>query len=1442
MQREYLTCPGRKWLFLFWILIPISAWAQIPLPESRIVQAVSETALVTLRGNTHPLAQPQYDQGAAPPDLPMARMLLVLKRSDAQESALQKLLDDQQDPNSAKYHQWLTPDLFGGQFGPSDQDIQKITAWLLSHGFQITQIGRGRTTIEFSGTALQVQQAFHTAIHKYAMNGEVHWGNVSDPQIPEALIPVLTGVVSLHNFPKRPMHHVAGAFSRSRATGQVKALNPDFTLPDTYHCGVSGNCYLVGPYDFAEIYDVLPLWSASPAIDGTGQSIAIVGVSNINIQDVRDFRNLFGLPANDPQIILNGPDPGLVTGAETEADLDVEWSGAVATGATIKLVVSTSTNGTDGVDLSALYVVENNVAPVLSESFGECELFLGTAGNSFENVIRQQAAAEGITFITSSGDEGSATCDRFSGTTPDPVTHGLNVTGLASSPYGVAVGGTDFANFGPVFKFGVQSPYWGQNNDTHQASVLGYVPETTWNSSCTNSAFVVLNWGANAEAVCNNVQLPTRVIARGGGGGKSNCTTSDGVNKTSCTGGYAKPSWQVAPGVPLDGARDVPDVSLFASGGFMDSAYILCEADQIGNQSCSLNALDSTFLGVGGTSASAPAFAGVMALVNQFTNSTGQGNANYVLYKMASLQSQKTLNCNASGAPASGCIFNDVTAGTIAMPCTSGSPDCTVSRSGDAYGILTGYNAGTGYDVATGLGSVNAFNLVHNWILPAHPSSTTLLLNNGNPVSISHGQSVPFSVGVTPNAASGEVALIASPTGSGLIQMAEASVQNGAATGTTNSLTGGNAYQVTAHYAGDGVYAPSVSNPVTVTVSPEPSKTLISIPVFDPTTGKETGNTPTSLVYGSPYIARVDVGNAQAAITFPPRVICIPQSCPTGSITLADSLNGGPSTPLGATGIFPLDIEGKAEYPSIQLAGGTHQLSASFPGDSSYNSSSGSYALLVTPAPTQLSALNLGGDQNTGSPVYMSTLVSSSVFFGAAPTGQITFYDGTTPIPGIVTLSGQPGTANTTSSLFASLNTTFTTNGSHLLSAKYGGDANYAGGASATTNLMEFYPTTVAEIANPANINLGQSVTVTATVTGGSKVPPMTGTFQFYPSVGNPSIPSPAKLTQGTDANGNQILTATAVTTPQSSDSVQLNYSGDTNYSPSIGYVLINVTIPDFSLGTSSPMLAMNAGQSGTTTLTVTPQSNISSTVAVTCDVSAIAGASCSMNPVSPLSLSNGATASTLLTVTTLPPSNSSTTTFVPAPRSILRTVPPPTRWLMVVTDGLAILILSLWPRRKRRHFATSLGMVGLLCLVIGCGAGSANNGGGGGGGGGNVPTPTSLTFTTPGVKVQLGASLTLSAKVASTQPSPTSGTVTFLDAGAPIAYANVANGTASASISYLSVGTHVLTAQYSGDTNNLPSSTKGFINQVITGTTQIYISGATSVLSHLMPISVTIQ
>ncbi|HLW79122.1 MAG TPA: protease pro-enzyme activation domain-containing protein, partial [Terriglobia bacterium] len=418
-------------LLLLSLLLAVGAAAQSIHVPARVTQPVDVQKLVRLGGNTHPLARPEFDRGAAPDSLPMERMLLVLQRSADQEAALRRLLDDQQVKSSPSYHRWLKPGEFGEQFGPADADVQAVTGWLTSQGFEVKRVAAGRTVIEFSGTAGLVRQALHTEIHKYAVNGEEHWANANDPAIPAALAPVVAGVASLYNFPRRPLYRRLGAFSRNKATGQVRPL---FTFN-----GGSGDLFGLGPADFATIYNVQPLWQAGT--DGTGQTIAIVAQTNINLQDVRDFRTMFGLPANDPKIVLNGPDPGITDpNNEGESDLDAEWAGGVAKNATIDLVVSESTESSLGVDLSALYIVDNNLAPVVSVSYGFCEAVVGNAGNAYYNALWEEAAAQGMTVLVAAGDSGSAVCDESS--FENAATQGLAVSGLASTPFNVAVGGT----------------------------------------------------------------------------------------------------------------------------------------------------------------------------------------------------------------------------------------------------------------------------------------------------------------------------------------------------------------------------------------------------------------------------------------------------------------------------------------------------------------------------------------------------------------------------------------------------------------------------------------------------------------------------------------------------------------------------------------------------------------------------------------------------------------------------------------------------------------------------------------------------------------------------------------------------------------------------------------------------------------------------------------
>lgn len=1013
--------------------------AQTNLAPPRITQAIDAAHLTVLQGNVNPLAQARFDRGAAPSSLPMQRMLLVLKRSAQQEGTLDALLQQQQDASSPNYHHWLTPQQFGQQFGPSDQDIQTITSWLESQGFQLDQVSNGRTVIEFSGTAGEVQAAFHTAIHQYLVNGENHWANSSDPAIPSALTPVVAGIDTLYNFPRRPLYHLAVNPRGPIAIGGMKPNSSEYTFPNPCYATSNPFCnFALGPCDFATIYNVLPLWNQTPAIDGTSEKIAIMGESDISTSDIESFQKFFGMPVKDPTIIMDGPDPGTVPGDETESDLDVEWAGAIAKGANIDLVVSESTEASLGVDLSAQYAVDNNLAPVLSESYGVCEFFLGGTGNTFYTQLWQQAAAQGITVVVSSGDAGSATCDGNVGS-QGPAQAGLSVNGIASTPYNVAMGGTDFNDLTNA------ASYWNMTNTTPSGSsggvaslsAKGYIPEMTWNDTCTNQELFSTFGVTTAQQMCNNATVLDEysflLDPAGGGGGESACTVSGGQNLSTCATPHPKPSWQTSL-TPNDDVRDLPDLAMFASNGFNGSFYIVCEADLLGTQniisvgggyastSCNPTDTNTGVVGLGGTSAPTPAFAGIMALVDQATNSW-QGNANYALYKMAGTNGY---TCTSAANPAGTCVFYDIPASsTISMPCVAATPNCTTTT-GNQYGQLysgnnPGYNTASGYDLATGLGSVNAANLVTKWksfTLNLKGSSTTLTLtppSGGSLSSLTHGQAVSFSTNVSAVAPAtgtpmGTVALMANTGTNG-----EESVQsvtldsNGNGSGTTKALPGGT-YTVQAQYPGDGTFGSSGSSQTSVTVNPEASKAQIDYEIFDPNTGLVTNPSATTAVFGVPALLRVNVTSAagDACANNAPGS----SGCPTGNVSLTDSYNGGTASPLDG-GSFTLNPEGYLEDQVIDLAGGTHVIAANYPGDSSYSALAPSPTtenLIITPAATQTSVSGSAINFTYGSSVTLySTVTAFPIYSSQGPTGTVTFMVGTTSL-GSATISGTVNT------------------------------------------------------------------------------------------------------------------------------------------------------------------------------------------------------------------------------------------------------------------------------------------------------------------------------------------------------------------------------------------------------------------------------------------------
>ena len=1001
------------------------------IAQARITQAIDEKQLVPLRGNVHPLAQTRFDAGAVSDSQPMDHLLLLLQRSPAQEAALRQLLDDQLTLNSPKHHAWLTPKQFGAQFGPTDADIQATTSWLSTKGFHSIQVGPGRTAIQFSGTAAQVRDAFHTEIHRYVVNGAQHFANSSDPQIPAALAPVVAGVVSLHNFPKIAHSHQMGNFHRAASGG---AIEPLFSFAG---CGSNSNqpCNGLGPADLAKIYNV-------PAnLNGAGQTIAVVGQSNIDLADAQQYRAIFGLPVNDPVIVLNGPDPGL-TSDEGEADLDVQISGAMAPNATIKFVVSESSasSATAGIDLSALYIIDNNIAGVMSESYGACEAGLGTTGNAFYNALWEQAAAQGITVLVSSGDSGAAGCDDPNSS--DFAVSGLAVSGIASTPFNLAVGGTDFL----YDTANPSSAYWRVTNSGTPPveSALSYIPETTWNDSCAATG----STACTASIINANSTAGTDLVAASGGPSSV----------------YSKPPWQTGiTSMPNDNKRDLPDVSLFASNGNNNSFYIVCQKDFTGTNSCDLNAPFIDFAGVGGTSGSVQAFAGVMALINQSQATVSnpaprQGNANYILYKLYKQNPAKICAANPAAVTAAGCIFYDVTTGNTSVACQGGTPNCSnTSTAAHQYGVTVNagtaaWTATTGYDLATGLGTVNVANLAAAWAGVGLTASTTTISSSPSG-TITHGSNANFTVNVAASAGTptGQISLIATPAGAPQAGIGPFSLNSGAVTFTTNILPGGTAYNVVAHYSGDGTFAQSDSAPVLVTVNKEASRTVVTLVTFDPATGNISSTNASAAAYGSPYITRVDVTNASGAScsanltnrTIPP-INTIP--CPTGDVTITDNgaaLNDFTNNNPGiASNVAPLNSQGYFEDQPIQLPGGSHSIVASYAGDNSYNSSTSSAnTISITTAATTV-AMSPLPNASTNSPIALSATVSTSSS-GVGPTGTITFSSSGTRL-GAASVNPTAGSARSAAFGTATLAATFTTTGSKTVTATYSGDSNYS--------------------------------------------------------------------------------------------------------------------------------------------------------------------------------------------------------------------------------------------------------------------------------------------------------------------------------------------------------------------------------------------------------------
>ena len=711
-------------------------------PPSRIAGQVNGADRIELANSVTHRPAAATSLGALPGNTQLTRMTLVLAPSATQQAALDALLANQQNPASASYHKWLTPVQFGELFGVSDADLAKIQNWLTSAGFTIDSVAPSRNTVFFSGTSANVEGAFGTTMQRYRKNGQEFFENSSNLKIPAALNGIVSGVTNLSSYRLK-----SNLIRRAIPGGTTNRAKPDYTDTSQDH--------ELTPWDFRQIYGLNTLVNSG----FTGNvKIVVIGQSAVNTTQIGYFQTLTGQPVKAPTLILvpNTGTSALVAGDEGESEIDIEYAGGTASGASIQFVY-TGNGNSNGVFDSVIYAVQQNLAPIITMSYGGCETEEATfALGTFEPSLKQ-ANAQGQTVLVSSGDSDAATCDIIDSTSGNvtEATEGLTVSYPASSPYVTAVGGTRFSE-------GAGS-YWSGTNNSFGGSATGYIPEIVWNETVDPNK-------SNADVL-------------GTGGGASSI--------------FGKPSWQTGTGVPMDGARDLPDVAF--SAAVYNDPYLYCSAELtngVAQEACTTAAFSNS--AVGGTSLSAPNFAAMLAIIEQANGTTaGLGNINNALYTLAAGASATT-------------VFHDVVSGNNQVPCVIGTTDCTTSP--------IGYSAGVGYDQTTGLGSINGAALAT--ALAALPSTTakvpTLTLT-----ALPSAPAINTAVTLTVTAAAGDGSTVPTGTVQFTVDGAAGSTVTLSSGSATYSIAAGfstvGAHTVVAAYAGDSSYSAATST-LTITV------------------------------------------------------------------------------------------------------------------------------------------------------------------------------------------------------------------------------------------------------------------------------------------------------------------------------------------------------------------------------------------------------------------------------------------------------------------------------------------------------------------------------------------------------------------------------------------------------------------------------------------------